>query len=124
MDAVALVNTVADNEKQYSKKDVRKAYKARNFQQTIGNKSTKDLLQIVDNHELKNCPVTREDVRVAEDILGPNIKPLQGKTPRKTPVAVTLKVSILPAPIKLKYMMIILCADIMFVNGVRIFMTI
>ena len=67
----ALVNTVADNEKNYSKKDVKKSYKVRNFQQTIGNVSTKALLQIVDNHEMKNCPITREHVRVAEYILGP-----------------------------------------------------
>ena len=52
--AFTLVNTVADNEKNYSKKYVKKAYKARNFQQTIGNVSTKTLLKIVDNHKLKN----------------------------------------------------------------------
>ena len=74
--AFALVNSVADNEKNYSKKYVKKSYKARNFQQTISNVSTKTLLQIVDNHELKNCPITREHVRVAEDILGPNIQSL------------------------------------------------
>ena len=56
--AFALVNTVADNEKNYSKKDVKKSYKACNFQQTIRNVSTKTLLQIADNHELKNCPMT------------------------------------------------------------------
>ena len=40
----SLVNTVAEDEKNYSKKDVKKSYKARNFQQTIGNVSTKKLL--------------------------------------------------------------------------------
>ena len=40
----ALVNTVAENEKNYSKKDVKKAYKARSFQQIVGNVSTKTLL--------------------------------------------------------------------------------
>ena len=73
-----LVNTVSENEKNYSNKDVKKAYKARNFQQTIGSVSTTTLLQIVDNHKLKNCPITREHVRVAEDILVPNIQSLQG----------------------------------------------
>ena len=37
----ALVNTVAENEKNYSKKYAKKAYKIRNFQQTIGNAITK-----------------------------------------------------------------------------------
>ena len=53
---------------------MKKSYKAGNFQQRIGNISTKTLLQIVDNHELNNFPITREYVRVAEDILGPNIQ--------------------------------------------------
>ena len=104
----------------YFKKDVKKAYKARNFWQTTGNASTKTLLQMVDNHELKNCPITREYVKVIEDILGPNIQSLQGKTPRKTPSAVnTPKVSSLPTFVKSKYIMITLCADIMFANGVQ-----
>ena len=63
-------------------------------------------------------------MQVAEHILGPKIQSLQGKTPRKTPSAVNPpKVSSLPNLIKLKYIMIKLCADIMFVNGVRFFMT-
>ena len=48
--AFALVNTVAKNEKKYFKKDVKKAYKAHNIQQTIGNASIKTLLHIVYNH--------------------------------------------------------------------------
>ena len=63
--AFALVNTVVEDEKNYSRKYLKKSYKARSFQQTIGNISTKTLLQIVDNRELKNFPITREYVRVA-----------------------------------------------------------
>ena len=74
--AFALVNNVAENEKNFSKKDVKKSYKAHNFQQTHGNVSTKTLLQILDNHELNNWPIIREHVRVSEDILGPNIQSL------------------------------------------------
>ena len=74
--AFALVNTVGNNEKNYSKNYVKKAYKARNFQQAIGNVITKTLLKMVENHELKNCSITREYVRVAEDILGSNIQSL------------------------------------------------
>ena len=104
---------------------MKKSYKARNFQQTIDNVSPKTFLQIVDNHKLKNCPITREHVRVAEDILSPNIQSLQGNTSRKTPSAVgPPKVSSLPTFTKLKYVTVIICADIMFVNRVQFFMTI
>ena len=97
---------------------VKKSSKARNFEQTIGNASTKTLLQIVDNHDLKNCSITREDVSVSQDIFSPNIQSLQGKTPRKTPSAVNpQKDPSLETFIKSNYIMITLCADIMFVNG-------
>ena len=62
--AFVLVNTVANNDKMFSKKDVNEAYKARNIQQTTRNASTKKLIQIVENQDLKNCPITSEDVRV------------------------------------------------------------
>ena len=52
--AFALVNTVAKNEKNYSNKDMKNSYKPCHFQKTIGNVSTKKLLQILDNHKLKN----------------------------------------------------------------------
>ena len=62
---------------------------------------------------------------MAEDILGPNIQSLQGKKPRNTPSDVDPpKVSSLPTLIKLKYVIVILCADIMFINGAKFFMTI
>ena len=62
---------------------------------------------------------------MAEDILGPKIQSLQGKTHRKIPSAVdTPKFSSLPTFIKLKYVIVILCSDIMFVNGAQFFMTI
>ena len=121
----ALVNTVAKNVKIYSKKDFKKAYKARNFQHTIGNASTKKTLHILDNHGLKKWPITRKYLRVAEDILGPSIQSLHGKTPRKIPSAVNPpKVSSLPNFIKWKYNIITLCADNMFVNKVQFFITI
>ena len=121
----ALVNTVAENDKHYSKKYVNEAYKACNFRQIIGNLSTKTLPKIVDNHELKNCPITREHVRAAEDILGTSIQSLQGKTYRKTSSAVDpKKVSSLPNFTKLKYVIVIQCDEIMFVNRVQFFMTI
>ena len=44
--AFTLVNTAAKNDENYSKKDVKKAYKDRNFQQTIGNISTQILLKL------------------------------------------------------------------------------
>jgi hypothetical protein len=39
----------------------------------IGRPSLSSFLKIVENNLLKNCPISREDVLAAEDILGPNL---------------------------------------------------
>ena len=78
-----MVSTVADKITKYSSSDYRAAELARKIQQTIGNPSTRDYLRIIDNRELPNVPVTRKDVLAAEDIFGPNLQALKGKTTRR-----------------------------------------
>jgi hypothetical protein len=49
------------------------------------NPSTKDFLRIVARNQLPNCPITRDDILAAEDIFGPDIGSLKGKTTRRKP---------------------------------------
>ena len=51
----------------------------------IGRPSTKDYLEIVDNNQLQNCPVERNNVVAAEVILGHEVGSLQVKTVRSSP---------------------------------------
>ena len=61
---------------------------------------------------------------MAEHIYGPSQAHLKGKTVRRSTDHVADNVSILPATIMAKYMSVILCADIIFINGVRFFTTV
>jgi hypothetical protein len=78
-----LVNTVEENKSKYTERDYQRALVSRRLQNTIGNKSTADLLHIVKENLLKNCPVTTDDIMAAEDILGTNVQSLQGKQVRR-----------------------------------------
>ena len=78
-----LVNTVEENKSKYTERDYQRALVARRLQNTIGHKSTADLLHIVKENLLKNCPVTTDDIMAAEDILGTNVQSLQGKQVRR-----------------------------------------
>jgi hypothetical protein len=75
-----LVNTVADKKSNYTNRNYKQALLARKIQNMIGRPSLRSFLQIVENNLLKNCPVNRADVLAAEDILGPNLGSLKGKT--------------------------------------------
>lgn len=57
---------------------------ARKTQNAIGRPSTEDFPQTVDQNQLPNCPMTRQDVMAAEDAFGPDLRSLKGKTVRRT----------------------------------------
>jgi hypothetical protein len=54
-------------------------------------------LQIIDNNLLSNCPINRRDILAAEDIFGPEIGSLKGKSVRHSGEAVTTVAISLPA---------------------------
>ena len=39
-----------------------------------------DYIDYVQNNMIPSCPITKEDIKQAEDILGPNLVSLKGKT--------------------------------------------
>jgi hypothetical protein len=73
-----LGNTVEENKSKYTERDYQRVLAARQLQNTIGHKSTRDFLHIVKENLLKNCPITTEDIMAAEDVLGTNVQSLRG----------------------------------------------
>ena len=83
----AFLNTVDDKKSSYTVKAYKQAVLAHRLHEMIGPPSLSDYLYIINNNLLQNCPVTHEDIAAAEDIFGPSLKCLKGKTNRKgTPV--------------------------------------
>src|SRR5210317_1419253 len=76
------ITTVADNKSKLSAQDVLQATRARALQRIIGRPSTSDLIRYITSNEIKDCPITVQDVKNAEFIWGPELGSLKGKTVR------------------------------------------
>jgi len=75
-----LVTTVDSNKNKYSVRQYSSARKAHLLQSTIGRPSTEDFIRYVEGNMIPNCNITRDDIIWAEDIFGPNLGSLKGKT--------------------------------------------
>ena len=73
---------------------------------------------------MTNCPVTRRDIEIAEDIFGPDIGSRKGKTVHRGGERVDTHMVDIPATVLRHYKNDTLAGDIMFVNKIPFFMTI
>jgi hypothetical protein len=85
---LSFVNTVAENKSSFSKRQIKGAEVARTLYRTLDCPSMKDSKWIIRSHQIKDSPVTVQDVEVAISIWGKNISVLKGKTTRKKSILV------------------------------------
>jgi hypothetical protein len=79
------INTVSDNQKGFTKRQIKGAEQARTMYATLGYPSIKDFKWVtIQSNQIKDCPVTVQDVITAahHKIWGKNIAALKGKTTR------------------------------------------
>ena len=72
---------------------------------------------------LRNCPITKEDMRAADDIFGPNLGSLKGKTVWRPNKHVQAGSSAVPGRILEIHWDMVLSVDIMFVNKIPFLVT-
>ena len=118
------VAAVKENLTKYTKRNVDQAKKTQRFQVMFNNISAKKLLYIVDNNMVKGLPITRQDVKLAEEIYGPNIYALKGKTVNRKIDHVFAPVTDISKQLLKEYKNITLCTDVMFVNGIKFLLTV
>ena len=83
-----MVETVVDRMKLYSKREIRDAVKARELQRQLGFMRAGELEKMISNGKLRNCEVSKKDVRRAESIFGQDIAEIKGKATSKKGEAV------------------------------------
>ena len=119
-----VVNTVKENKKNYTHNDYLHALRAQELQVTMGRPSTATFVEALKNNGILNCPVTPADVEAAEQIFGPDIGSLKGKTTRRNPPIVDSPITSVLANILERYCDVTLCVDIMYVNRVAMLVSI
>ena len=123
-ETVLNITTVEGQMKSYSDLDIRRAKKARKLQETLGFPSTKALIKMVDKNQIKNCPITRQDILIADDMFGTNTNIVKGKTVRRKPGHVREDIQDVPPDILKNYRNVTLGIDIFHVNGLKFFRSI
>ena len=118
----SLVTTVADKADKYTQCAIQQAQDARRFQNIIMRPGSRELLDVAVT-QLKGCSITRGDVIEAEDIFGPNLGALKGKTVSRPGQHVRTGIDPVPYEILKTHHSIALAIDIMFVNSVAFFLT-
>ena len=111
----AYVTTVSANQIAFTKRELNDADKARSFIKSLSYPSTNDVIKLINNGGILNCPVTVNDIQRANQIYGPDIAILKGKT---TSNQNATKINNEFYEPKYTTSKLILCADIMFIFGV------
>ena len=92
-----IMDTVEENKSGFSQRQFERAKIERKLYHVVGSPTVEAFKAILKGNVIRNCPVTSEDVYLAQKIFGPAISALKGKTTRQTPkVVVSDEIAIPP----------------------------
>jgi hypothetical protein len=89
----------------------------------MGHPSEKTLKNMVSNDVIQDCDITPTDLANANAIYGPDRASLRGKSVRRQPSKVHPEFIKIPQSLFEKLREVVLVAEVMFVNGLSLFVT-
>ena len=98
-----MVQTIEENKSNYTGSDYKKACLVRTYQRRFAYPDTKTIAWGVDTRQFENCGFTKPDIVAALHIFGPQLGQLKGKTVRKTPEKVDMRIVPISAAILDRY---------------------
>jgi hypothetical protein len=118
------INSVEENKTMYTDRQIMRAKMARQIYHSLGTPSINDFKAILKMNAIRNLPITIEDIKLAEQIFGPDIGSLKGKTTRGKPSPVVSDYIEIPQELINNHQDIVLCMDGMMINGISFLTTI
>jgi hypothetical protein len=79
------VNTVRNNYKGFTPKQIKRAYEVCHLMLMTGVPSEHAFLSMVHLNQLKDCPIMHDDIKIAHTLFGPDLANIRGKTVRQSP---------------------------------------
>ena len=113
---------MAENKEGFTPKQIDDARKARELYHIVGAPNIEKFKIMLRMNQIRNCPITTQDVDRAATIYGADVSTLKGKSTRRQPPKVVTDIVEIPPELIGRNHKIELCIDGMFVNG-RGFMT-
>ena len=112
-----MVNTVAENLRGFTKKEIERAREARKLYHRMGCPSIRNMKLALRQKLIQNCPVTVDDVNIAEQIYGGDIGTLKGKNTRRKPTKVRDDYIEIPPELTMHLDNLTFYLDVMYING-------
>ena len=109
-----------ENRSGYTQSQFKKAVRARELYHLLGAPTLDNYKGFIKMNGVHNCSVRLDDIIIAENIFGPDMATLKGKSTRPKPKPVLKDWIELPREIMNKHAEVELCMDIMFINGVKL----
>eukprot|EP00536_Pseudo-nitzschia_multiseries_P010661 jgi/Psemu1/26659/gm1.26659_g len=109
---VLALDTVEGKANSYSALNCSRAKKARDMQEILGFPTAQELIKMIDNNIIKDCPITRRDIKIMTDIYGKHASLLKGKSVRQQAPHTREDITPIPDNIQKAYHDVVLCVDI------------
>ena len=118
---VHVISTVEELRHGLTERQYKRAVRARRLYGQLGRPTIENFKHVLKANMIKNCPVTNDDVKLAEMLFGPDVGTLKGKSKRRKPMPVVVDNIEIPEELREMHQDVTLCIDLFFVNNAIIF---
>ena len=114
---IQLLDTVAENRKNFTTAEFTRAKRARTLYHNVGAPGIERFKGMIRTNWIQDCPVIEKDIDIASEIWGPDIAYLKGKTTRRKPNKFIDEVVQIPSEVSIRMREVIIYMDNLYISG-------